>query len=340
MISKRSAWTPKNLFKRGQKGIWWQTAKVTGLFQDSTVTTPLTAAAQPVGFFPDLSNNGIHGTQATSTARPTYQIIPSRVTMDRVDDAIGFTVPTGGIIGTMIISNTWGTLAFGVALTAGTCIYGGRYTPGVDLIGIIIREGAMSNAEIEKCYSYFKSIGGGPAGISAYRSEPNIANNFRGTVANNVMAKVTSIDVFNTSQITNFTSAFRGMAALQRFPPLNTPSVTSFAGCWSGCSSLTLFPLLNTASLTNCSTAWDNCTNLADFPANMFNSTPCTNFASAFTGCALTQTSVDNILVSINTANTSNGTLNMTGGISATPSATGLAAKTALQARGWTVTNN
>jgi len=198
----------------------------------------------------------------------------------------------------------------------------------------------MNNAEIEKCYSYFKSIGGGPAGISAYRSESNIANNFRGTVANNVMAKVTSIDVFNTSQITNFVSAFRGMAALQRFPSINTSSATSFAGICDGDTSLTSFPTLITSSLTNCSTAWNGCTNLANFPANMFDATPCTNFTSAFVGCALTQTSVDNILVSINTANTSNGTLNMTGGISATPSATGLAAKTALQARGWTVTNN
>lgn len=340
MISKRSAWTPKNLFKRGQKGIWWQTAKVTGLFQDSTVTTPLTAAAQPVGFFPDLSNNGIHGTQATSTARPTYQIIPSRVTMDRVDDAIGFTVPTGGIIGTMIISNTWGTLAFGVALTAGTCIYGGLYTPGVDLIGIIIREGAMSNAEIEKCYSYFKYIGGVRYGLAAYRSETNIANNFRGTVANNIMAKVISIDVFNTSHIKNFVSAFRGMAALQRFPSINTSSATSFAGLCDGDTSLTSFPTLNTSSLTNCSTAWNGCTNLANFPANMFDATPCTNFTSAFVGCALTQTSVDNILVSIELAGTSNGTLNITGGTSSTPSAIGLAAKTLLQARGWTVTNN
>lgn len=72
----------------------------------------------------------------------------------------------------------------------------------------------------------------------------------------------------------------------------------------------------------------------------MFDATPCTNFTSAFVGCALTQTSVDNILVSIELAGTSNGTLNITGGTSSTPSAIGLAAKTLLQARGWTVTNN
>lgn len=37
---------------------------------------------------------------------------------------------------------------------------------------------------------------------------------------------------------------------------------------------------------------------------------------------------------------TSGGTLNMTGGTSAGPSAVGLAAKSELQGRGWTVTHN
>jgi len=72
----------------------------------------------------------------------------------------------------------------------------------------------------------------------------------------------------------------------------------------------------------------------------MFNTCLATNFTNAFLNCALNQTSVDNILVSINAAGTSNGTLNMTGGTSATPSATGITARTALIARGWTVTTN
>lgn len=316
MYLKKTSWTPKNLFKRRQKGLWWQIAKTTGLYQDSTATTPLTAAAQPVGFFPDLSNNGIHGTQATSTARPTYQAGPSRVTLDRVDDAISFTVPTGGIIGTMIYATTLGILAHGVSIPAGTYTVGGLYAPVLDIVGIIIREGEMSCAEIERCYSYFKSIGGGPSGISAYRSQPNISNIFRGTVSGNIFAKVTSFSVFSTSQITNFVSAFRGMASLVALPRISVVSATSMAGLCDGNSSMTTVE------------------------ANMFDNSTCTNYSTAFTGCALTQTSVDNILVSINAAGTSTGTLNMTGGTSATPSATGLAAKTALQARGWTVTNN
>lgn len=316
MYQKKTYWTPKNLFKRGQKGLWWQIAKTTGLYQDNTATTPLTAAAQPVGFFPDLSNNGIHGTQATSTARPTYQVGQSRVTIDRVDDAISFTVPTGGIVGTMVYATTLGTLAHGVNLPAGTYTAGGLYAPVLDIVGIIIREGEMSYAEIERCYAYFKSIGGGPAGISAYRTQSNISNIFRGTVSGNIFAKVTSFPVFATSQVTNFISAFRGMTSLVALPRISVASATSMAGLCDGNSALTTVE------------------------AGMFNATSCTNYSTAFTGCALTQTSVDNILVSIELAGTSNGTLNITGGTSSTPSATGLAAKTALQARGWTVTNN
>ncbi len=316
MYQKKTSWTPKNLFKRGQKGLWWQLAKTTGLFQDSTMTTPLTGAAQPVGFFPDLSCNGVHGTQATSTARPTYQISPSRVTLDKVDDAISFTVPTGGIVGTMIYSTTWGTLAHGVNFPAGTYTVGGLYAPVVDIVGIIIREGEMSCAEIERCYTYFKSIGGGPYGVNAYKGQTNISTYFRGTVSGNIFAKVTSVSYFNTNHVTNFISTFRGMTSLVALPRISVASATSMAGLCDGNSALTTVE------------------------AGMFNDTSCTNYSTAFTGCALTQTSVDNILVSIELAGTSNGTLNMTGGTSSTPSAIGLAAKTLLQARGWTVTNN
>lgn len=65
------------------------------------------------------------------------------------------------------------------------------------------------------------------------------------------------------------------------------------------------------------------------------------------TGMALNQASVDGILVSLAALDGTNGTtsynnftVNLSGGTSATPSATGLAAKTTLQGRGCTVTTN
>lgn len=69
------------------------------------------------------------------------------------------------------------------------------------------------------------------------------------------------------------------------------------------------------------------------------------NFVAA--SCALTQVSVDNILVKLAALNGTGGTVsydnktvNLAGGTNAAPSATGLSAKAVLQARGCTVTHN
>jgi len=56
--------------------------------------------------------------------------------------------------------------------------------------------------------------------------------------------------------------------------------------------------------------------------------------------CALTETAVDDILVILSNNGVSNGEVTLDGGTSATPSATGLAAKTVLEGNGWTVSVN
>ena len=57
-------------------------------------------------------------------------------------------------------------------------------------------------------------------------------------------------------------------------------------------------------------------------------------------GCALTETAVDDILVVLSNNGVTSGDVELDGGTSAIPSATGLAAKLALEADGWTVTVN
>ena len=57
-------------------------------------------------------------------------------------------------------------------------------------------------------------------------------------------------------------------------------------------------------------------------------------------GCALTETAVDDILVVLNNNGNSNGYIGLDGGTNAIPSATGLAAKVALEGNGWTVNVN
>ena len=57
-------------------------------------------------------------------------------------------------------------------------------------------------------------------------------------------------------------------------------------------------------------------------------------------GCAFSQATVDHILVRMVATNATNGNLQINGGTSAAPSATGLAAKATLEGRGWSVTTN
>jgi len=148
-------------------------------------------------------------------------------------------------------------------------------------------------------------------------------------------SSLTSFPVLDTSSVTNMTNAWYGCSSLTSFPVLDTSSVTNMTNAWYGCSSLTSFPVLDTSSVTNMTNAWRGCSSLTSFPSNMFDATPCIDFAFAFDNTALTQTSIDNILTSINTAATSNGTFNQSGG--SAPSATGEAAITAMRSRGWTI---
>jgi hypothetical protein len=189
-------------------------------------------------------------------------------------------------------------------------------------------------------------------------------------------SSLTSFPLINTAAGTNFSLAWRSCSSLTSFPLINTAAGTTFFDAWLNCSSLTSFPLINTAAGTNfglawqgCSSltafpaldfdaavglasdasntftgfrqAWQNCTSLADFPANRFDNTTCTRYLDAFNGCALTAQSIENILVSINTANTSNGNLSLQGGTNAVKTSWTANANTAydaLVARGWTIT--
>jgi hypothetical protein len=150
-------------------------------------------------------------------------------------------------------------------------------------------------------------------------------------------SSLTSFPLLDVSSGTNFQTAWFLCSSLTSFPLLNVSSGTNFQQAWQACSSLTSFPLLNVSSGTNFFSAWRNCTSLTSFPPNMFDTVTATNFGNAFTSTALNQTSIDNILVSINTANTSGGTFNQSGG-SAPSVATGRPAIDALRSRGWTVT--
>lgn len=53
--------------------LWLTSQRIDTLFQDSALTTPVTADGDPVGGWKDLSGNNFHFTQATAGKRPVYK---------------------------------------------------------------------------------------------------------------------------------------------------------------------------------------------------------------------------------------------------------------------------
>jgi len=151
-------------------------------------------------------------------------------------------------------------------------------------------------------------------------------------------SSLTSFPLIDTSSGTDFSVAWFGCSSLASFPLIDTSSGTNFTFAWYGCSSLASFPLIDTSSGTNFAFAWYGCSSLASFPANAFDNIIGGDFTDAFTNTALTQTSIDNILVSLVASGIAAGTrvFNQSGG--SAPSSTGDAAIDTLRSRGWTVT--
>jgi hypothetical protein len=122
---------------------------------------------------------------------------------------------------------------------------------------------------------------------------------------------------------------------LTSFPALDLSSGTTFVSGWFGCSSLiSVDSGITFGGAPNFLQAWYNCSSLTTFPSGVFDTLTATGFENSFHNTSLDEASKDNVLVSIDTAGQSNGALNINGGDS--PSATGDAAWTSLQGKGWT----
>ena len=301
--SGKSYFTPLHLFENNEKGAWYDFNDLSMLFQDSAGIIPVTANGDPVARNNDKSGNRINMMQTISSKRPVYNADPSRLTLDKVDDALVIVVPTGGWIGTMVLATDEGTASYGVDIPAGNYNLGGEYFPGNAILGVVFRDGAMTTKEKADVEAYFTGNGA----MASY-----------GTVV-------------------DFANFWRGHSEITEFPLIDTSSGTDFRYAWNNCSSLTSFPLIDTSSGTNFSYAWHNCTSLTSFPANAFDNIKGGDFTLAFTDTNLPQESIDNILVSLATSGIDSGTraFDQSGG--SAPSSTGEAAIDTLRSRGWTV---
>ena len=371
--------SPASLFAGGQEGLLLEAFDIDTLFQVSDGTTPVTVATNPIGYFGDKSGNDNNATQATAARRLTYQTGPARATLDKVDDRLLVTVPTGGFTGTMVLGTDQGTASYGVTIPAGAYDIGGRdglYFPGNAIVGQLTRNGALSDGEAAATEAYFVANGATASygavtnftgfwrgwteltsfplidtssgtsfnsawiGCNSLTSFP-LLDTSSGTNFTNTWLSctgLTSFPLINTSAGTNFSNAWRGCNNLTSFPLIDTSEGISFNNAWRDCSSLTSFPLIDTSAGTNFNFAWQNCTSLTSFPANAFDNISGGDFTDAFTNTALTQTSIDNILVSLVASGIAAGTrvFNQSGG--SAPSSTGEAAIDTLRSRGWTVT--
>ena len=253
---------------------------------------------------------------------------------------------------------------------------GEQYFPGNAIVGQLIRNGALSEGEAAATEAYFVGEGatasyGAVTDFEAYWKYCSEITSFplidtsAGTNFGNAWShcsSLTSFPLIDTSSGTNFGFAWRGCtsltsfslidtsagtsfyqawyncSSLTSFPLIDTSSGTVFQGAWQSCTSLTSFPLIDTSSGTVFQGAWYNCTSLTSFPANIFDNVKGGNFTDAFGNTDLTQTSIDNILVSLVTSGIATGTrvFGQSGG--SAPSSTGEAAIDTLRSRGWTVT--
>lgn len=116
--------------------------------------------------------------------------------------------------------------------------------------------------------------------------------------------KLTSFPLIDTSQGVSFSLSWIYCSNLTSFPLIDTSQGTDFSLAWYWCSKLTSFPSLNISKGTNFSQGWLGCSLLANFPAGMFDNWIGVPISSVFNNTwsictALTETSVQNIIVSI-----------------------------------------
>jgi hypothetical protein len=316
------AFNVSSLFANGEQGVWYDML-INLLFQNSAGTTPVTSAGDPTGLVLDKSGNVINGTQTVSARRPTYADTPNRLTLDGVDDGIVIQVPAGGWIGSMVLATDEGTASYRVDIPAGPYEIGGLRFPGNSINNVLIREGTVSPSALAAVESIFVT-GGAKA---SYADVSDFNNYWRG------MSEITDFPLIDTGNANTLLNAWVGCSGFSSFPLINTANVSIFQSAWFECTGLISFPLIDVSSATDCIFMFFGASSLNDFPANFFDNCLATRFNSSFDGTNLSQASIDGILVSIESNNTSNGRFDQSGG--SAPSSVGEAAITALRGRGW-----
>lgn len=129
MLGTRGVWSPARLFANGEKGAFYDPYDLANLKQLSTGATAVTSTSDPVGYLRDLSPNGNHAIQATTTKRfavgqngPGYYLYG-----DHTDDYLRatFSIPQPWTRVSMVDQRTWTNIN---NVFAGVSANGGRLT--------------------------------------------------------------------------------------------------------------------------------------------------------------------------------------------------------------------
>lgn len=318
---------PIDLFKEGQVGLIYEPYKIDSLFQNEAGTTLVTASGDPVALVKDTLLGNNNAKQTLSSARPTYKTNPSRLSLDKVDDALVITVPKR-IVGTMTIASTTGIATYGVDIPTTGITLDSRYFPHSNIVGIVIREGAMLESDRVKLVEYFVSKGA----VESFSQVTSLGLAFYS------WDYLTVLPVLDTPNNTSLRVAFYKCTRITNLPLIDTSKVISFQDTLGSCSSLTQLPKWDFSKSNTFLNFCYGCTSLSIAHLGLFDNVITGNFKNAFLSTNLTQVSIDNILTSLVSSGVATGTriFDQSGG--SAPSATGRAAIDTLRSRGWTVT--
>lgn len=203
-----------------------------------------------------------------------------------------------------------------------------------------------NNPSVESFQTVFRNnqLTSIPTGL--FDNNPNVVTYFE-TFRLNQLTSIPAGLFDNNPNVTSFGATFSDNTLTSIPAGLfdNNPNVTSFIAVFASnpISTIPVGLFDNNTNVTSFFRAFRLCS-VTDVPAGLFDTqTVCVNYGEIFSAApnALTQQSVENVLVSINTSaqanNLDNGTLGIRGDGSALSSAA-QTAKTALEGRGWVIT--
>jgi len=315
-INGEKVYDPLPLFD-GVDGVWLSIADKSSTFEQAG--TPSDANDDPIGLILDKSGNGNDAFQNTGISKVLLKLDtpPYRYAQfDGNDDSINFDVPVGGWSGTYVQGTMNGVIVGEISVPAGTYQIptNPAYANLETLTDLFIFNdgGAIDPVEFEELIAFVAKRGQ----MKNFTGVTSIQPWFR------QREDLIKIDLtrWDLSSLTSGDFFIRQSPNLQTMVigDIETPSLTTMVRFAEDCTSLTTVEF-------------------AGSPENSMMGSPCTSWNRAFQNTNLSQQSYTDIVTAIESAGTSNGTLDVTGG-SATTTGSAQTAVDALRLRGWTVT--